>query len=289
MPVKKKNPIPIQYILFILTAICVLLLFFSYASGFSGGVLTEAAARIFVPMEKGITYVADGIKESVSERKTKEALQEENEALRLEVNSLREELSKDQLDQAELERLRNLMALKDTYSNYETTGAHVIARGQNNWFSSFTIDKGKADGIEVDMNVLSSKGLCGIVTETGDHFATVRTIVDDTSNVSGMVVTTQDILIVSGNLKVMNESQMINFSGLVDMEDAVKQGDPVVTSSISDKFVPGLLVGYLTEINEDQNRLTKSGKITPVSDFRHISEVLVILQKKETPKEGEVK
>ncbi|MBQ3902754.1 MAG: rod shape-determining protein MreC [Lachnospiraceae bacterium] len=289
MPVKKKNPIPIQYILFILTAICVLLLFFSYASGFSGGVLTEAAARIFVPMEKGITYVADGIKESVSERKSKEALQEENEALRLEVNSLREELSKDQLDQAELERLRNLMALKDTYSNYETTGAHVIARGQNNWFSSFTIDKGKADGIEVDMNVLSSKGLCGIVTETGDHFATVRTIVDDTSNVSGMVVTTQDILIVSGNLKVMNESQMINFSGLVDMEDAVKQGDPVVTSSISDKFVPGLLVGYLTEINEDQNRLTKSGKITPVSDFRHISEVLVILQKKETPKEGEVK
>lgn len=289
MPVKKKNPIPIQYILFILTAICVLLLFFSYASGFSGGVLTEAAARIFVPMEKGITYVADGIKESVSERKSKEALQEENEELRLEVNSLREELSKDQLDQAELERLRNLMALKDTYSNYETTGAHVIARGQNNWFSSFTIDKGKADGIEVDMNVLSSKGLCGIVTETGDHFATVRTIVDDTSNVSGMVVTTQDNLIVSGNLKVMNESQMINFSGLVDMEDAVKQGDPVVTSSISDKFVPGLLVGYLTEINEDQNRLTKSGKITPVSDFRHISEVLVILQKKETPKEGEVK
>lgn len=289
MPVKKKNPIPIQYILFILTAICVLLLFFSYASGFSGGALTEAAARIFVPMEKGITYVADGIKESVSERKSKEALQEENEALRLEVNSLREELSKDQLDQAELERLRNLMALKDTYSNYETTGAHVIARGQNNWFSSFTIDKGKADGIEVDMNVLSSKGLCGIVTETGDHFATVRTIVDDTSNVSGMVVTTQDTLIVSGNLKVMNESQMINFSGLVDMEDAVKKGDPVVTSSISDKFVPGLLVGYLTEINEDQNRLTKSGKITPVSDFSHISEVLVILQKKEIPKEGEVK
>ena len=289
MPVKKKNPIPIQYILFILTSICILLLFFSYATGFSGGVLTEAAARIFVPMEKGITYVADGIKESVSERKTKEALQAENEALLLEANSLREELSKDKLDQAELERLRSLMALKDTYSNYETTGAHVIARGQNNWFSSFVIDKGKDDGIEVDMNVLSSKGLCGIVTETGDHFATVRTIVDDTSNVSGMVVTTQDNLIVSGNLKVMNESQMINFSGLVDMDNAVKKGDPVVTSSISDKYVPGLLVGYLTEINEDQNRLTKSGKITPVSDFNHISEVLVILQKKETPSEGDLK
>ena len=289
MPVKKKNPIPIQYILFILTTICILLLFFSYATGFSGGVLTEAAARIFVPMEKGITYVADGIKESVSERKTKEALQAENEALRLEANSLREELSKDKLDQAELERLRSLMALKDTYSNYKTTGAHVIARGQNNWFSSFVIDKGKEDGIEVDMNVLSSKGLCGIVTETGDHFATVRTIVDDTSNVCGMVVTTQDNLIVSGNLKVMNESQMINFSGLVDMDNAVKIGDPVVTSSISDKYVPGLLVGYLTEINEDQNRLTKSGKITPVSDFSHISEVLVILQKKETPSEGDLK
>ena len=71
-----------------------------------------------------------------------------------------------------------------------------------------------------------------------------------------------------------------------DSENVVKAGDSVVTSHISDKYMPGLLIGYVTSISEDDNHLTKSGKITPVVDFKHLQDVLVITTKKETSDGG---
>ena len=55
----------------------------------------------------------------------------------------------------------------------------------------------------------------------------------------------------------------------------------MVTSNISEKFLPGILIGYISELGNDPNNLTKSGEITPVADFRHLQEVLVIRDLKE--------
>ena len=55
----------------------------------------------------------------------------------------------------------------------------------------------------------------------------------------------------------------------------------MVTSNISEKYLPGILIGYISELNNDANNLTKSGQITPVVDFEHLQEVLVILERKE--------
>jgi rod shape-determining protein MreC len=55
----------------------------------------------------------------------------------------------------------------------------------------------------------------------------------------------------------------------------------VVTSSISDKYLPGLVIGYMDEIHPDANNMTKSGSLLPVVDFNHLDEVLVILNLKE--------
>ena len=55
----------------------------------------------------------------------------------------------------------------------------------------------------------------------------------------------------------------------------------MVTSNISERYLPGILIGYISERNNDANNLTKSGQITPVVDFQHIQEVLVILEVKQ--------
>ena len=55
-----------------------------------------------------------------------------------------------------------------------------------------------------------------------------------------------------------------------------------MTSNISDKYLPGILIGYISSINKDANNLTKSGYITPAVDFEHLEEVLVILEQKQT-------
>ena len=84
----------------------------------------------------------------------------------------------------------------------------------------------------------------------------------------------------------MNENQNILFTDLKDSDDKAAVGDPVVTSYISDKYVQGILIGYINTLEVDSNNLTKSGTLTPAVDFEHIQEVLVILDKKDS---GETK
>ena len=89
-----------------------------------------------------------------------------------------------------------------------------LQKDSGNWFSTFTIDKGKNDGLDVNMNVIAGSGLVGIITDVGPNYAKVKCIIDDSSNVSGMVSTTEDNLTVSGSIKSMNEKKGYNFFGI---------------------------------------------------------------------------
>ena len=125
-----------------------------------------------------------------------------------------------------------------------------------------------------------------LIFYVGPNYAKVRSIIDDTSKVSGMVLTTSDRCIIHGDLQEMNENQNILLTDLKDT-DEVAVGDPVVTSYISDKYLQGILIGYINTLEVDSNNLTKSGTVTPAVDFEHIEEVLVILDKKESGEEQE--
>lgn len=203
----------------------------------------------------------------------------ERDALQEQVDQLTIENSQLMQEKYELEELRELYRLDRSYSNFTKVAANVIGKDTGNWFHSFIIDKGSKDGIEVDMNVLSGSGLVGIVTKVGADWAQVRAIIDDTSNVSAMILTTADNCMVSGNLQLMTEG-VISISQLKDDDNQVEFGAKVVTSQVSDKYHSGLLIGYVQNLEMDANNLTKSGTITPAVDFEHLRSVLVITDEK---------
>lgn len=277
---KTKFSIPARYLLLGLCGIFIFVIFLSYSAGTSGGPLNSVASYIFVPMQKGINSVGTFFSNKSDRFQTLEEVMDENEKLQEQVEKLTTELNTTKLEQYELEDLRNLYQLDQQYSNYKKIGAHVIGKGGSNWFNIFLIDKGSKDGIEKDMNVIAGSGLVGIVIDVGPHYAKVRSIIDDSSKVSGMVLSTSDSCIVKGDLKSMNEDRVIQFSELKDTENQIKEGDQIVTSNVSDKYLPGISIGYISEAKMDSNNITKSGTITPSADFEHLREVLVILDKK---------
>lgn len=277
---KQASGVPSRYLLSIMSVVCLILFSFSYATDFSIGPLNVISGYFFVPIQKGIDVIGSSISISAADTKTKEELIKENEELRLIIEELNDKLDKNKVKQKELESLQNLYKLDQTYYDYETTGARIIAKGTSNWFNTFTIDKGSNDGIKPDMNVIADGGLIGIVVDVGVNYSVVRSIIDDTSNVSATISSTEDNCIVSGSLLTMSEENMILFADLDD-DNSVAIGDAVVTSNISDKYMPGLLIGYISYIQNDPNDLTKSGKITTVADFKHLSDVLVIMEVKE--------
>ena len=278
---RNKIIIPSKYILLALSVICIIMMVLSYTTDIMDGPPQAVAGYTVIPFQKAISYAGNWLFNRSESIKELETLRAENEELKKTVDDLTVKINDLTTDKYELSELRQLMALDERYSDYPTVGARVIGKDAGNWYSTFLIDKGSNDDIKVNMNVLAGTGLVGIVTSVGPNWATVRSIIDDESNISAMVLNTSDSMIVTGDLE-MYANGTIKFSELRDEDDAVSEGDQVVTSQISSRYLPGISIGYIKEIVNDSNNLTKSGFITPVVDFEHLDIVLVVTQLKQT-------
>ena len=272
--------IPGKYLLFVLTIICIVLIVVSFNTDVLSKPISTVGGFLVTPLQSGISKAGSYLFDRQENLKTIEELNKENARLKQQLDELTIENIKLQQDRYELTSLRSLYELDSQYDDYEKIGARIIAKDSGNWFHSFVIDKGEEDGILVDMNVMAGSGLVGRVTDIGPHWAKVLSIIDDSSNTSGMILSTSDNLIVSGDLQLY-EDGVIPFEKLVDSADRVVEGDKIVTSNVSDKYLPGILIGYIATINKDSNNLTKSGLVTPAVDFEHLEEVLVINKVKE--------
>ena len=280
MKKKTNDNLKNKYLLIGLSVFCVALIVLSFFEGDAVAPVRQVSGFVITPIQKGINGFGSWLSGLTDNFDDAVTLRAKNEELQAKVDTLTEENSQLVQDKEELTRLRELYDLDQQYADYEKVGARVIAKESGNWFQLFTIDKGSNDGIQKDANVISGGGLVGIVTEVGPNWSVVRSIIDDNSNVSAMVSTTSDQCIIAGDLRLIDEGSL-NLVKLTDTDNKVHVGDKVVTSYISEKFLPGILIGYISELNNDSNNLTKSGYITPVVDFRHLQEVLVILQRKE--------
>ena len=236
-----------------------------------------------LPVQTGVNRVGSAVYSNFKNQEKMRTALADNESLREQVATLTMENTRLQSDSYELSRLRKLYELNQTYGQYRMTGARVIAKDTGNWFHVFRIDKGARDGIKPDMNVVGDGGLIGIVTDVGDNYATVRSIIDDVSRVSAMAIQSNDTCIVSGNLQLYANGKL-KISDITDTAD-IKDGDAIVTSTVSSKFLPGILIGYAGDLKTDPDRLTRSGTLVPVADFETIQEVLVILDLKSEMRE----
>lgn len=273
-----KREIPPKYIYLFLAVICLILLFFSVVFESKFTALKKVTSTIITPMQTGINEIGTSIYNNISNHKTMNELLAENKELSAKLDEYSAELKEYEQKDNERKRLEELLELKNQYADYNIIGARVIATDSTNWFSTFIIDKGSNDGIQVGCNILADGGLAGIVTEVGDDYAKVRSIIDDNSNVSAAVSGNETLCTVSGDLKSIDDGY-INV-GYINKADEIKENSELVTSHVSDKFLPGLLIGYITEVELDANNLTKSAKCIPVVDFQNLQEVLVILDLK---------
>ena len=276
---EEKYKLPSTYWLLILSAISVILMLVTFVFDIPLKPLNEIVSVTVVPLQKGISIVGENLYSKKELFKQVNELVDQNNKLMEQVNELTIENNKLLQDTIELNTLLKLYELDQTYSDYPKTGARVISGSTGNWFSTFIIDKGSNDGLKVGMNVLAGGGLVGRITEVGANWSRVLSIIDDTSNVSCMVLTTNDHLMVSGSLANM-ENGYINFNQLSENAKNVEVGDKIVTSNISDVYLPGIPVGNISYMEKDSNHLSVSGYITPSVNFDHISEVLVITKLK---------
>ncbi len=273
---RKKNWIHPKILYICLSLVCVMLVVLTFKFSNQLSSVKTAFGDIVTPMQKGINTVGGYLSGKMDLLASKEKILQENQKLKEQLDALSYDNKILIGENSELENYQKLYHLDKKYPDYPKVAAQIISRDGNNWFNVFTIDKGKRDGIQVDMNVISGNGLVGIISEVGETYAKVRSIIDDKSNVSSMFAETKETCMVKGNMESI-------YNGYIDVEmisnsAKIKEGDEVVTSHVSDKFLQGLSVGYVKDITTDASSLTKTAHLTPVVAFDQLEYVLVITQ-----------
>lgn len=283
MASQRKNKIKIKivprYLFIAMIVICLVLLIVSYRFSDSLGPVKSVAGNVITPMQVGINRIGSFFTSKLDYLKKVDDLITKNKELTDKLNEVSYENKLLLQGKYELDNFRKLYNLDQTYADYPKVAARVISKDTNNWYSKFKIDKGSDDGIKPGMNVMAGNGLVGIITKTGKNYADVRSIIDDSSDVRGMFLDNSETCTVKGNLKLLDE-------GHIEVTDikkgsSIQDGYEVVTSYTSQKYHPGILIGYVSGIKVDPSNMTESGYLTPAVDFSKLDMVLIITREKE--------
>jgi rod shape-determining protein MreC len=267
-----------KYILIVLTAVCLIFISTSFFTDRLVAPLRSAISMVVVPLQKGMNNLGLWTYDKYTTLQEISVVLDENKELKSKVDDLTEENNQLRQDTYELSRLRELYQLDEKYTGYTKVGARIIEVTANNWSKAFKVDKGSDDGIQKDMNVIAGGGLVGIVTEVGKNYSIIKTIIEDNNSVSGMLIDTNETCIVEGNIE-QSDSGFVKLTHFKS-DITVRDGDKVVTSNISDKYLQGILIGYAKDVTPDSNNLTQSGYLVPAVDFNNLQEVLIITEMK---------
>lgn len=202
---------------------------------------------------------------------------EENQQLKTKIDKV-DELQVRLADlEAENNKMKQELDLKQTLSNYATVNATVIARNPNQWMESLTIDVGAADGIEPNMSVMAGNGLIGRVIEVNPTSSKVLLLTTDQSNEGKVAASVQAKKgSVNGIVSGYNRKSKHYIMTEVDPEAQVEVGDKVITSGLGGVTPSTLLIGEVADSKMDDYGLFQIVEIKPAGEMTDIRFVTVI-------------
>lgn len=232
----------------------------------------NALGKLVMPIQNGLTYLKNKLAGNESFFTNISNLQEENENLKEENKNLQESLRELEIIKSENATLREYVNLKEKYAEYSTIPAYIINKDITNYNNTVIINVGKRDGVDINMPVISEKGLVGYIISVTDSTAKVQTIIDASSTVSCTITSSRDNIIVRGTL-----SKDSNLKATFIPTDAnIIEGETIQTSGIGGIYPKGILVGTVKQVINTKNITDRYAIIETVVDFTKLDTVLVI-------------
>jgi rod shape-determining protein MreC len=237
--------------------------------------VTRAVREAAAPLEKGIAKMRGGVSDLLAYFGDNKALRRENEELKKQIAALEEKVNTIKEKEMENERLRALLNYQEeTAAGYELALAKVIGRDPGNWYKTVIINKGKKQGVERNMAVVTHEGLVGVVINTTSNTAEVLLILDAESGVGARILesrVTPGVVVGTGRSDYL---QMIHLPHDIPLE----KGQTVITSGLGGLYPGGIRIGSIVEVSLDPSRVVKNALVQPFVDFSRLEEVFVIMK-----------
>lgn len=268
----KKNGIRIGIIVFAVAAIIAL---GSAARGGEIGFLQNVTGVLESPLKKVLSSTVNWFDTIYGYLYEYDSLMAENESLRSQLADAQKS-ARDGIEASEENtRLRKLLELREKHTDYDMESSKVVLWSSSNWSSAFTISKGASSGIELGDPVITEYGvLVGQITELGENWATVSTVIDVDMSVGAFVGNSQTSGMVMGEFDLMKKKT----AKLTFLAEGAQifVGDDVLTSGSGGAFPAGLVIGTLSAVQTEAGGQIEYGIVVPRAEFDTLVQVFII-------------
>src|SRR6201993_5071799 len=220
-------------------------------------------------LKKQITSVSTGLKSLDQLEHENSALQVENRELHATNQGLRDV-------EHEVNRLRHALNYRER-SVFKLIAAEIVARDSSTWWRTVTINRGKRDGIEIDMAVVTAEGLVGKITTVSDSISVVLLVTDENCKVASSVEGTREQGIVSGERVSGGLAPLLDLNFLTKQAN-LQPGQKAYTSGVGGAFPSGLLLGTVKSYKVRE--LDGQAKLAPAVDLSQLEDVFVVTGRK---------
>ncbi len=231
----------------------------------------RSVMTIFSPVPKAVNWVGGNVEDMYHGYLDMRRAVNENLQLHRKIASLTTENLKLRQSESDLRRLRSLLGYSEQFS-MNTSMAHTIMLDTSGRFKAIIIDRGSADGVEVNDAIVNANGLIGRVVLTTKDLSKVQLVTDANCSVGSLIERTrrQGILRGDGAGAILHD-----IPSLAD----VQVGDRVLTAGIDGIYPKGIPVGTIVRAEPGQD-LFKQIQVSPLVDFGSVEEVIVIHTRK---------
>jgi len=182
---------------------------------------------------------------------------------------LRELVAQTEEYRQEVERLSELLDVKDDYEIEGVTG-RVIGRSTDAWNQTITINVGADDGVESGMTVMGASGVVGQVVSTSGSSCVVRLLTDPQSGAAALIQSSRAEGIVRGSL------DRLLYLENVDADVTVSVGDVVLTSGLGGSYTRGLMIGTVVRVDGSTGDSARRIVVSPNDTTGALEEVIVV-------------
>jgi rod shape-determining protein MreC len=185
------------------------------------------------------------------------------------------------------EELRDILGEKKTLRDFKPLPATVIGRNPDRWHEMIIIDKGKLNGIEKNMAVVTATGLIGKVKNVTQFSSTVQLLsaMDPKNRISAVVQGKKDVY---GFVQGFDDKQKLLLIKAIPSGSKIEKGQTVITSGLGGVFPKGLMIGKVVDVKPDQYGLNQTALVKPGANFYDIENVIVIKRLMTQPVKSEL-
>ncbi len=232
----------------------------------------------FLTSSNGITgYFFEnfaGIFQVFDLKKANTELAEENAQLRTALQYYQLRSTNNSRQNYLLERNPLITMTRDSLNKivYFFTTARVINNSVNQRHNFLTLNKGRIQGVKPDMGVISAGRVVGLVTNVGDNYSTVISILNERWKLSAKIKRNDFFGSLSWNGKDYRKVQLNE----IPYHVPVQNGDTVVTTGFSSSFPEGLEIGIVSDYSLGSGSNFYKIDVDLAVDFRSIVQVALV-------------